>query len=144
MKRGTLAEMRHRNDTLDCPRCKEKLHQAHPKLVAWFNEIKPFFPTVHVAVSYRGATEQNEAFKEGRSRLPFPKSKHNATEGTLPCAKALDLFNLSAEGVATFPWPFYKKIADLCAQQKDPIRWGGTFKTLGDANHFELIDENTA
>lgn len=133
-----LADLRHRNNVEVCPRCEEKLAGADPRIATWFRDIKKLFPTVHVAVSYRGPIEQNKAFEEGKSKLRYPKSKHNATKDKKPAARALDLFNLSTEGIATFPMPFYKKIADACAERKDPIRWGGTFKTLGDGNHFEM------
>lgn len=112
---------------------------AHPALTIWFKAMREHFSTVHIYCSYRGLEEQNKAFKDGRSKLSYPYSKHNKTdEAGKPRAEALDLFQLTEERIAQFPYKFYERIALLSKDRKDPIRWGGTFKTLGDSNHFEL------
>lgn len=108
-------------------------------MAEWFRNLKTRFSTVHISCSYRGQEEQDKAFNQKKSNLPYPFSKHNYTDKDgLPCAQALDLFLLSEDGIAQFPYDFYKRIYDICLENKDSIRWGGTFKNLGDANHFEL------
>ena len=109
---------------------------------AWFAKIKEAFPSVHISCAYRDAASQNAAFKEGKSKLTYPNSPHNQinTQGQ-PASRALDLFNLSIEGLATFPPAFYAAIANYCERESNgaKIKWGGTFKILGDSNHFQLV-----
>ena len=131
--------MKHVNRIDDCPRCETFLKLAHPKIVEWWRAIKPNFSHVHIYCSYRDVGEQNKAFAEGLSRLKFPNSRHNHLENNLPASLALDLFQLSEEGIALFPYKFYLKIWELTQTLKYPIRWGGNFKNLGDSNHFEII-----
>jgi hypothetical protein len=130
----------HINGVNPCPNCEQKLTEADPALGVWFRKIKAEFPTAHISWSYRDRASQEQAFTEGKTKLHFPNSPHNFVgTDSKPCAKALDLFNLSEDGIATFPPPFYAKIWQRCCENKDPIKWGGTFKTLGDADHFQLV-----
>lgn len=55
--------------------------------------------------------------------------------GEKPEAHAIDLFELNGEGLATWRWKYFEAISHLMTSN---MRWGGTFKTLGDADHFEL------
>ena len=131
--------MDHHVNGTDCPLCKDKLLQADMKLQIWFlRDVKPHWPSTHISWSYRDEANQEQAFKDGKSRLHFPNSAHNKRDAILltPCAKALDLFQLFA-GEAHFPIQLYQAIAD--SLDHGLMRWGGTFKDLGDSDHFELI-----
>lgn len=126
-----------------CSRCELMLEQAHPAIAEWFlDEVKPLFPSAHISCSYRSKADQDAAFLARKSKLRFPQSKHNATDAQgKPAARALDLFQLSPDGLsARFPKAWYAEIyATSVLDSGAKIRWGGTFKTFGDANHFELV-----
>lgn len=116
-----------------CPGCDLKLAQADQRLQDWFNNnVKPKYPSAHISWSYRGMTDQEQAFSEGKTQLHFPNSAHNKQP-----AMALDLFSLVA-GKALWPPKFFIQInADIIPS--DQIHWGGVWKTLGDGDHFELL-----
>lgn len=117
-----------------CALCDSKLKDAHPDLVKWFHDVvKATFPHAHISWAYRGPKDQAEAFKNGRSNAQFPHSPHNKTP-----ALALDLFVLSDEGIATFPYKFYARVFELTRFSGLSMRWGANFKSLSEANHFEL------
>lgn len=127
----------HANDVPACPLCEQKLKQAHPQIAAWFRDVvKPAFPEAHVSWSFRDQKSQNEACAEGKSKLPWPKSAHNACDASgVPCAKALDLFQLASNGMALWHWNFFKQISVLLTSD---MKWGGIWKELGDFDHFSL------
>ena len=140
LQHGEMMEIHHSNEANPCLMCLQKLKQAHPDIAAWFKRVKAAFPTVHVAVSYRGKEDQMRAFEEHKTRLMWPMSGHNQSDSRgQPAATALDLFNLSDDGVAMFPPLYYAKIFAWCQEHKEPIKWGGNFKSLGDSDHFQLV-----
>lgn len=104
---------------------------------SWFKRLKSRYPNVHVSWAYRGADDQDRFFKEGKSQLRYPLSAHNATLYGKPCSRALDLFQIDEDGVARFSEPFYAKVNDENEAAQEPITWGGTWKSLGDKDHFE-------
>lgn len=132
--------MKHINGVSACPRCEDKLKDAHADLAEWFRDkVKPRYPQAHVSWSYRGQDDQERAFLDGKSKLHFPLSAHNKSDDQgHPCALALDLFQLSDDGVAVWPWKFFYAISVMASRDKAPIGWGGLWTHLGDADHFEL------
>ncbi len=120
-----------------CLLCNEKLEQAHPTLREWFlQQVKPLFPDCHVSWTYRGEEDQNACFAKGSSKLKYPMSNHNqCDEDGKPCARAIDLFKLDGK-IALWPHSYFKDIFSRC--QNPEISWGGTFKSIVDADHFEI------
>ncbi len=131
--------MKHVNGVISCPSCEDKLNSAYPDLAQWFREsVKPKYPDCHIAWSYRGRDEQETAFLDGKSKLHFPLSAHNKSDDRgNPCALALDLFQLDFNGVGRWAWAYFRTIADDAKAACVPIKWGGDYKTLGDADHIE-------
>lgn len=96
---------------------------------------------VCVAVGHRDQAAQDAAFAAGKSKLPWPKSRHN----TLP-SEAVDLCPLQPDG--TIDWSDAGKAAfrSMAAVVKQTalelgiaIEWGGDWTgTLGDLDHFQL------
>ena len=82
---------------------------------------------------------QNEAHAEGKSKLAWPDSKHNKTlpDGT-PCAEALDIFQLCSNGMAAWVFKYCAQIASEATKNAEPIDWGGSWKVLGDYDHYQL------
>lgn len=128
----------HTNDETPCPLCEGKLGEAHPYLQTWFHGKKVSYPTLHISWAYRDCADQEKAFAAGETRLHWPHSAHNHTNGGVPNALALDLFSLSEDGVAVFPFLLYSRINNENVADKLPIRWGGNFKSIGDSDHFEF------
>jgi hypothetical protein len=130
----------HSNLTPDCPLCADKLEQAHPQLKDWYlSKVKPAHPDVHISWSYRDKASQEQAFQDGKSELHYPMSAHNKTDAQgKPCAMALDLFRFVPGKPAEFPQTLYAQIAQAAERACDPIKWGGHWKSLGDADHFQL------
>jgi hypothetical protein len=94
---------------------------------------------LHVSWAFRDEGSQNEAFKAGASKLQWPKSKHNTTQGGNPCSEALDVFQINGVGQAIFDPIFCARLNAASKKLGFDLRWGGEFKTLGDSGHFELI-----
>ena len=126
----------------------ERLNTCHPFLrrvvLAVAEEMK-----IQVICGYRGKEEQDRAFGEGKSKLKFPKSKHNIYP-----SEAVDLAPLKmVDGKLIIDWNDKKAFQDLanCMFKYAykfgiGIRWGGDFnmdgtKTTNDAwdlPHWEL------
>jgi hypothetical protein len=130
--------MRVHKEGPECSGCSEKLKQAHPFMREWFFRKKKTYENLHVYRVWSDKEEQDRYFKEGSSKLPWPKSPHNYVRDGRPCSLALDVFLINEDGEARFPPLFYAKLNEENERDREPIRWGGTFKTLRDANHFEL------
>ena len=123
----------------NCNSCNLKLIGAHAEIRKWFLEnVKPLFPDTHVSCAWRDFKKQKEYFDNGQSKARPGQSKHNFLDQYgEPCARALDLFKLSAEGKAEFPAEYYEEIARKCHDEK--IKWGGEFQSISDGTHFELV-----
>lgn len=133
-----MSDLHHAYDGV-CPLCTQKLTQAHPILVDWFNhDVKPRYPNAHVSWSWRGKEDQEKFFDAGTTKLHFPKSAHNNMKQLLPYSLALDLFQIDEDGVARFAPLFYAKLAQEIDENRRPMFWGGKWKRLGDLDHFEL------
>ena len=126
-----------------CPLCELKLKNAHKDLVDWFTKaVHPIHPDAHISWTYRDKASQDQAYAEGRSKLKYPLSKHNATdEDGNPQARAIDLFKLCINGLAAWDYKFFKTIADEIPayEEGNPvIIWGGSWH-FRDYPHFELV-----
>lgn len=124
--------LHHTHDPV-CPLCDDKVKQAHPTLQEWWGKIKAQFPDAHLSWTFRGEEDQELFFREGKTRARWPNSKHNA-EPSL----AMDLFQLRTDNVAGWPKPWFEAISFWLGKQNAPIEWGGTWKTIGDGDHFQL------
>lgn len=130
---------RHTNDPSGCPKCDEMLKDGHEDIQYWFAVVKQAFPSVHTSCVYRGKNEQDKLVSEGKSRLKWPHSKHNALgPDNKPRAEAMDLFRLDDSGKAEFRMGYYIQIANFLEDAGAPIDWGGDFKNLVDGPHFQL------
>lgn len=128
--------MKHSNG--GCEKCKEFLTQLNKELASYASDILARFPDCHISCAFRGEAEQNQAFKNGKSRLKWPNSKHNVMKDGLPCSEAIDLFQLSDLGTAIFNRDYYKTIFNFIKENQLPIAWGGLWVTFKDNPHFEL------
>ena len=84
---------------------------------------------------YRTKEEQDEAFKSGKSRAVFGKSKHNVFP-----SQAIDIVPYPINWDTKDPrWQEMALNAMWCAGKLGfEITWGGSFISLKDLPHFEL------
>lgn len=130
--------MTHHTSDPVCPLCEEKLTTAHQTLQDWYRRHKVRNPNSHISWAWRGEADQNEFLKEGKTRCHYPNSPHNKFQDGKPCSLALDLFQIDEDGNARFSPKWYAKVNAENESDKEPIIWGGQFKTIGDADHFQL------
>lgn len=113
----------------------ERLSECHPDLQQICHELIKEL-NVTVLCGFRGEQEQNAAFVAGRSKLRWPRSKHNRTP-----SEAVDL--------APYPidWNDISRFRDMCArveriaeELKIKIRLGRDF-SFKDYPHIELHDK---
>jgi peptidoglycan L-alanyl-D-glutamate endopeptidase CwlK len=116
-----------RNKLKDC-------HDALKVIVEELANVKNFV----VCCGFRGEKEQNEAFKNGNSKLKFPLSRHNEFP-----SRAVDLAPCNDGGV--IDWNNIDAFKDLAkefkriAKEKNiKIVWGGDWKSFKDYPHYEL------
>lgn len=130
--------MSHHTHDPVCPSCEEKLIDAHVMLGNWFRRLKGRYQNVHISWSYRGAEDQEKAFVEGKTRAHFGQSPHNHQRDAKPYSLALDIFQIDEDGTARFSGVFCAKVNAENEANKEHIIWGGKFKDLGDADHFQV------
>lgn len=134
----------------------ELLDTCHGELRLLFSEVVKIVDC-QVTCGRRGKVEQDSAFQEGRSKTPWPQSKHNAEAPNLSNAADVTPFpvewpdeeflkSLTPEirakvieyGRVMRSWGVFAGVT-LCKAHdlKIPIRWGGDWD--GD---FDLKDQN--
>lgn len=87
--------------------------------------------------TYRGEAEQNKAFNEGKSKLRFPHSKHNATIDGKPAARAFDCVPMKGKTCQWQDKSSYNKMGEIA--KNFGLEWGGNcFKGFIDQPHFQL------
>lgn len=122
-----------------CPGCELKKKEMHPELQIWFDEVRKEFPDAHCSCAFREEKDQKKAFDEGKSKVTWPNSKHNAVGKLgLPRARAFDIFMIDSTGKAVFDKKYYGKVAAKLLEWNAPIIWGGDWKNWKDFPHFEL------
>lgn len=94
----------------------------------------------------RTKEEQNQLYKEGKTKLKYPHSKHNRYPSL-----AIDLAPYPTDWNNPRDFVFLAGIIFTIAEQNDiKIRWGGAWngfndipkiQNFDDLGHFELIDE---
>ena len=121
---------------------KLRLERAEPALQQLFNEVAKKFDC-SIICSHRSEAEQEKAYKNHKSKLQFPHSKHNS----LP-SKAVDVLPFPVD------WKNTEKMRELAAvvletakELNIKIRWGGDWDMDGDTSdnkfndlaHYELV-----
>jgi peptidoglycan L-alanyl-D-glutamate endopeptidase CwlK len=111
------------------PRSLKNLEQCHPDLQKIAHEAIKEFDFV-VICGFRGEAEQNRAYREGKSKLRWPKSKHNKTP-----AMAFDACPMPINWEARARFYEMRKVF-----QKTADRLGIKVRFIGwDLPHLELV-----
>lgn len=121
----------------ECTGCEAKGKTALPYLFEWFKAKKRANPRLHISCASRGFDDQEAAFNSGASKLRWPWSAHNRRKPNgEPESWALDLFEI-IDGKAVYSPRTFATLNEENVASGEPLMWGGNFKSLGDACHFE-------
>lgn len=119
-----------------------RLNTCHPDLQRLVKEAVKHFDC-RVLCGHRNQAEQDQAFHDGNSETPWPRSKHN----TQPSV-AVDVapYPIDWKDTARFHY-FAGFMKGLAVQMGIRLRWGGDWdsdtevkdETFRDLVHFELV-----
>ena len=113
----------------------EKLATCRPELVDLFLEvIKERDCTI--ICGFRNEKDQLIAYKAGRSHVQFPNSRHNQHP-----SRAVDVMSYPinwSDRLGQHEFAAY--VYNTAMIMEIRVKWGGQFKTLYDAPHWELIN----
>ena len=123
-------------------RSKRNLESAHEDLQELFLEVVKHFDCT-VICGHRGELEQNKAYKDGFSKVKFPKGRHNANP-----SNAVDVcpYPVDWNDLGRFRY-FAGYVMGVATQMGIRIRWGGDWNQdtqvkdnkFNDLPHFELV-----
>jgi len=137
--------MNHFSDT-----SKSRLFTCHRDLQTLFNHVILDFDCT-IVCGHRDKADQDKAFAEGKSKLQYPRSKHNSSPSMAVDAAPFENGSIDWSKSQMIAFAFYVKgIADQLyriGSMKHRIRLGADWnsdndiddETFLDAPHFELI-----
>lgn len=118
---------------------KQRLATCHEDIRTVCNELIKYID-FSVICGHRGKADQDKAFKEGKSKLQFPKSAHNP----IP-SRAVDItpYPLDWNDIGSFKelHGAFVVVAQKLKEEgkiKSEFVWGGNWKKLKDYPHYEL------
>lgn len=123
-------------------RSKAALETCHPELQRLLNEAIRHID-FSVLEGHRGKEAQNDAFRRGYSKLPWPHGKHNSTPSL-----AVDIAPYPIDWKDTERFVLFAGfILGLASQMGLAVRWGGDWdrdyrvkdERFRDLGHFELV-----
>ena len=122
---------------------KKNLNTCHEDLFDLFNEVIKYFDC-SILEGHRGEEDQNKYFKEGKSKVKFPRGRHNAYP-----SNAVDVVPYPVDWNDTNRMYYFAGIVKGIAETMEiKIRWGGDWDgdtevkdtKFKDLPHFELMD----
>jgi len=125
-------------------RSMRRLDTCHPDLVILMCEVVRDID-ITVLEGHRGETRQNQMVAEGKSQLPWPRSRHNASPSL-----AVDVAPYIAGQGASWDWSDYYPLAEhvkatwaYLSQEgrlsgEYDLSWGGDWRSFKDGPHWQL------
>jgi len=118
-----------------------KLSQCHPLLQQVFNEVVNDFDCT-IFTGQRDQEEQDELFRQGKSKVQFPNSKHNQSPSLAVDAAPYPIDWHDRERASYFAG----YVLGVARSMDITLRWGGDWdqdwevkdNTFDDFPHFEL------
>ena len=124
------------------PKSKGNLGEAHQDLQKLFKKVVETYDCA-VIEGYRGQEEQNSAYHSGKSKLKYPKSKHNRQPSL-----AVDVvpYPVDWEDTKQF-YHFAGFVQGIAEEMGISLRWGGDWnsnrlfedQSFHDLPHYELM-----
>lgn len=116
---------------------KERLATCAPELQTLFNDVIEL-RDCSILVGHRCQADQDIACAAGKSKAPWPTSKHNSEP-----SQAVDVapYPIMWGDIAGFK-EFSGFVKERAAALGIAIRWGGDFISLKDYDHWELGDSD--
>lgn len=106
---------------------------------------------IRVLSGARSQREQDQLYSEGRTKLKFPKSKHNIGPDIRPLSHAVDVVPYPIDWSDRKRFVYMAGHIMMCARSQGvKIRWGGNWdmdeiiiddQSFDDLPHFEIVDE---
>lgn len=120
------------------------LVKAYNDTVIEYKAKYPLNPQPFITCTYRSKEEQNQLFAQGRTAKG--KKVTNAKGGQsahnyLP-SFAFDISFITLDKKLSWDVKYYKLFADILKTKTNKVTWGGDFKSIKDAPHFELTGWN--
>lgn len=113
----------------------DNLETCDPRMQEVAHEAIKHFDFV-VICGHRGQAEQDSAYAAGRSRLKYPKSKHNRNP-----SPAFDAIPFPIDWTDI---PRFQKLAAVMKKAAETvgvrITWGGDWSSFVDMPHYELAE----
>ncbi len=122
-------------------RSKERLETCHPRLQELFNEVVKNYDC-SILQGTRSKEEQDKFFREGKSKVQYPNSKHNSTP-----SMAVDVapYPIDWNNTNRF-YHFAGYVNGVADTMGINLRWGGDWDSdkdfsdnhFNDLPHFEI------
>jgi len=111
----------------------EKLESCHTDLIRLFNEVIKYRDCT-ILCGRREKAEQDRLFKEGKSQVQYPNSKHSRFP-----SRAVDAvpYPIDWDNIPRFR-EFGGFVLGMAAAMKIPVEWGGQWKNFKDYPHYQL------
>ena len=122
-------------------RSMQRLNTCDEDLIALFKEVVKYFDC-SVLEGHRGEEKQNKYFNEGKSKLKYPKGRHNKKP-----SNAVDVVPYPVDWNDREQMTYFAGFVKGVAYKMGiPIRWGGDWNNNNDLKdnnfddlpHFEL------
>lgn len=122
---------------------KEKLATCDSRLVAIFDRVKEMMPCL-IIEGHRGEARQDMLWRDGKSKLRFPNSKHNSVPSLAVDAAPQPLDWADREQFIYFAG----HVMAIAREMGVKLRWGGDWNGNGivkdekfqDLVHFEIVE----
>ena len=131
-------------------RSRGRLDTCHPRLITLFDQVIKSYDCT-ILEGYRGKQAQDEMLRSGRSKLNYPKSKHNSSPSLAVDVVPYPINWQNTERMRHFAG-FVFGVASVMGIR---LRWGGDWdgdvmttdnglrdQSFMDLPHFELIPED--
>jgi len=117
-----------------CERCTviiDKFPGFNEDLKKWFKELQKNHPDAHISSAGRGKSEQEQYFRQGKSKAHYGQSAHNYNA-------ALDFFRLTVNG-ADFSTDWYVTLIGPKAREAG-FEYAGDWKTFKELVHVQIAN----
>ena len=122
---------------------RERLATCDERLQEVFNEVIKYWDC-SVLEGHRNEERQNKLFKEGKTKVTYPKGRHNASP-----SRAVDVVPYPVDWEARERFHFFSGfVLGMARRMGVVLRWGGDWNMnfevddnkFDDFPHFELVE----